>query len=103
MQKMRHSRPQTIAGIAVEKVDDFQIGLSYHSDKTTVKLDFPKANVLKFHLENGATVAVRPSGTEPKIKFYISVNSPLEKREDYAALEKKLSSDCDKLLKAITS
>ncbi|MGB1449775.1 MAG: phospho-sugar mutase [Flavobacteriaceae bacterium] len=102
MQKMRHSRPHVIAGTAVEKVDDFEIGLCYHTNGTTTKLDFPKANVLKFHLEGGATVAVRPSGTEPKIKFYISVNHPLKNLDDYAVLEKQLASNCEELLNAIT-
>ena len=74
-----------------------------HADGSVEKLDFPKANVLKFHLEDGSTVAVRPSGTEPKIKFYISVNAALNNTEDYANLQASLNNTCEELMSAITS
>ncbi len=103
MRKMRQQPPKYIANKAVVKIDDFQLSLSHHKDGNNTKLDFPKANVLKFHLTDGSTVAIRPSGTEPKIKFYISVNTTLEKTEDYAITQEKLSNACDELMTAITS
>jgi len=53
-------------------------------------LDLPQSNVLQFLLEDGSKISVRPSGTEPKIKFYFSVFDQLEKREDYKKVKEKL-------------
>ena len=63
---LRNDPPASAAGIAVVKMED------YESDEMTA-LGFPKSNVLRFILEDGSWVAVRPSGTEPKCKFYFSV------------------------------
>lgn len=103
MRKMRQDSPKTIANKAVAKLDDFQLSHTKHADGRVEKLDYPKANVLKFHLEDGSTVAVRPSGTEPKIKFYISVNAALNYTEDYANLQASLNNTCEELMSAITS
>jgi phosphoglucomutase len=59
------------------------------SGKTTL-LDFPKSDVIQFYLEDGTKVSVRPSGTEPKIKFYISVNTKLASTGDFEVATKKL-------------
>ncbi len=103
MRKMRQDSPKTIANKAVVKMDDFQLGHTKHADGIVKKLDFPKANVLKFHLSDGSTVAVRPSGTEPKIKFYISVNGTLDNIEDYPSKQVTLNKTCEELMSAITS
>ena len=67
-------------------------------------LDFPASDVLQFYLADGTKVSVRPSGTEPKIKFYISVKSTLESRADFekvtATLDKKIEG-VEKYLMAI--
>ena len=55
------------------------------------QLDFPKANVLRFNLIDGSKIAVRPSGTEPKIKYYFSVNQSLSKGNDYIKCKQELS------------
>ena len=103
MRKMRQDSPKTIANKAVVKLDDFLLGHTKHADGSASKLDFPKANVLKFHLSDGSTVAVRPSGTEPKIKFYISVNGTLKKIEDYPNMQAILNKTCEELMSAIIS
>lgn len=103
MRKMRQDSPKTIANKAVVKLDDFQLGHTKHADGSVSKLDFPKANVLKFHLSDGSTVAVRPSGTEPKIKFYISVNGRLKNTEDYPNMQATLNKTCEELMSAIVS
>jgi phosphoglucomutase len=58
-------------------------------------IDLPKSNVLQFFLEDGSRISVRPSGTEPKIKFYFSVKGNLSNKQDYdhneGALTKKIS------------
>ena len=58
------------------------------------KIDLPKSNVLQFITEDGSKISARPSGTEPKIKFYFSVNTVLKSKEDfdstYASLQQKI-------------
>ena len=102
MFKMRQNPPEKIDGKTVVKIDDFQLGVSKQTNAKAIKLNFPKANVLKFHLIDGSTVAIRPSGTEPKIKFYISVNAKLERTEDYTLLKEKLTIACNELMTAVT-
>ena len=63
---LRNDPPKSAAGITVVKMED------YESDEMSA-LGFPKSNVLRFILEDGSWVAVRPSGTEPKCKFYFSI------------------------------
>ena len=72
MKKLRETPPQSIAGIAVESV------LDYNTEGTGL----PKANVLEFRLAGGAKLMVRPSGTEPKIKVYLSAVAPTEEAAD---------------------
>ena len=73
--KFRDHQPETIGGIAVSRVQDFSTGLETDADGQVTTLTQPKANVLKCWLADGSWVAVRPSGTEPKLKFYIGVTS----------------------------
>jgi phosphoglucomutase len=54
------------------------------------KIELPKSNVLQFILADGSIISARPSGTEPKIKFYFSVKEKLEKAEDFDAVNKQL-------------
>ena len=56
---------------------DVASGAARHADGTTTSMDLPSSNVLGFYLEDGSRVLVRPSGTEPKIKFYVEVVEPL--------------------------
>lgn len=101
MQRLRDKPPITIANAEVENIEDFLTGLTL--DKSGVKkpLDLPNANVLKYHLSNGATVAIRPSGTEPKVKFYFSVNDSMSSIEDYPKLQKKLTQQSEELILAV--
>jgi phosphoglucomutase len=78
MSKMRHDPPREIDGIAVEKLRDFEtsqiLSAAASGFNSSGKLTLPKSDVLQFILVDGTKVSVRPSGTEPKIKFYISVS-----------------------------
>lgn len=78
MKALRDNRPTAFAGTAVETVDDYQTQVATHADGTTEKLTLPSSNVLKYWLADGTWIAVRPSGTEPKIKFYIGTNGKTE-------------------------
>ncbi len=97
MKKFRSTPPLHLGGSPVIKVLDFQnsTSIDLSSDKET-PLHFPKSNVLQFLTEDGSRVSVRPSGTEPKIKFYFSTKCSLDSKEKYAetfqSLEKKLDS-----------
>ncbi len=95
MEKFRSNPPETINGSKVTQVLDYKTLKA--KDLTTNKesiLDFPKSDVLQFYLLDGTKVSVRPSGTEPKIKFYISVNAKLPSRDQFesvsAVLDKKI-------------
>ena len=57
--------------------------------------------MLIYQTKNGTKVAARPSGTEPKIKFYFSVNQPLEKIEDAYAVEKQLDYKIQRIIKEL--
>ncbi len=67
MKSLRDSKPTEFAGVKVETTDDYQTQVATHQDGGTEKLDLPVSNVLKYWLADGTWIAVRPSGTEPKI------------------------------------
>ena len=69
MDNLRKDAPAQIGGVKVVLAEDY--GNSTRSDGTTI--DLPKSNVLKYYLEDGSWIAARPSGTEPKCKFYFSI------------------------------
>lgn len=80
-----------IDGEKVVLVEDYHTSEAKNlQDHTNYKLDIPASNVLIFYTENGTKVAARPSGTEPKIKFYISVNSVLNSKAEFTEIAQKL-------------
>ncbi|HEY0654822.1 MAG TPA: phospho-sugar mutase [Chryseosolibacter sp.] len=100
MEKFRNNPPAEITGSRVVRLLDYKSlkekNLLTGKEST---LDFPKSDVLQFYLENGTKVSVRPSGTEPKIKFYISVNTKLASAKDF----EKVNAELDQKVKAIES
>jgi len=87
MQKFRTNPPKELAGLKVLRMWDVDEGIIKSFDGAAdEKLDLPKSNVLRYELENNAWYAVRPSGTEPKIKFYFGVCE-----NSYAKAEQKLA------------
>ena len=101
MHNLRNNPPEHIGGIALACLDDFEQSISTTINGSTSSLNFPKANVLRFTLVDGSTIAVRPSGTEPKIKYYFSVNQQLKTTEDYAQCQKEMKEKCAELKKAV--
>ncbi|AJD90613.1 phosphoglucomutase [Jeotgalibacillus malaysiensis] len=81
---LRKTPLEEVAGLSVEAQEDYLTSLRRHSKEgAEYKINLPASNVLKYFLEDGSWVCVRPSGTEPKIKFYFSVvGSSLEDSED---------------------
>ncbi len=91
MEKYRSNPPQQLGGTPVQTLLDYEAsqGRHLHSGETFA-IDLPKSNVLQFLLEDGSKISARPSGTEPKIKFYFSVNAPLDSAANYPAVQQKL-------------
>ena len=73
MAKFRNNAPKEWNGTAITVVEDFKAQTSTAADGTVTALTTPPSDVLKYTLADGSWIAVRPSGTEPKIKFYIAV------------------------------
>ena len=88
MKQLRQTPPTAIGGMTVESVVDYN----------TAGTGLPKANVLEFRLAGGAKLMVRPSGTEPKIKVYLSAVAPTEEAAD--AINDTLGKAASALLKA---
>lgn len=100
MEQYRSNPPRTIDGVAVDQLLDYELqtGKSLSSDKTW-KIGLPQSNVLQFLLADGTKISARPSGTEPKIKFYFSVNSRLKSAADFEATEKMLDEKISRIKK----
>lgn len=91
MERFRKSTPTEIIGSKVVRLLDYKSleEKNLISGKTS-RLDFPVSDVLQFYLEDGTKLSVRPSGTEPKIKFYISVRSDLRSKEEFGNVTEHL-------------
>ncbi|ABJ67542.1 phospho-sugar mutase [Pediococcus pentosaceus] len=79
MEKVREERPSQFDQYKVLETEDFLAQTKYEADGSTQAIKLPKADVLKFTLDDGTWIAIRPSGTEPKIKFYIGTVGEDEK------------------------
>ncbi len=102
MVDFRENPPATIDGSKVIRVEDYGNSVST-SLVSGVKTDItiPKSNVIILYTEDGTKVAARPSGTEPKIKFYISVKTDLDSTEDFKATEKVQDAKIQRIVKEL--
>ena len=83
MKELRENPLTEIAGSPVTRVEDYKTSTVRNlQDGTSGEIDIPKSNVLIFYTTDGSKIAARPSGTEPKIKFYISVRGQEEEALD---------------------
>jgi phosphoglucomutase len=97
MEEFRSNPPRELVGEKIIKLDDYQSSTSFNlvtGQKTTI--DIPKSNVLIFFTDQGTKLACRPSGTEPKIKFYFSVQDTLSSKDEF---ENKLNHAQNKIRK----
>ena len=91
MKELRENAPSTIAGSQLVTIADYENGIEHDMvNKTQKPLTLPKSDVLQFITADGSIISARPSGTEPKIKFYFSVNLPLTSKNEYAQVSKAL-------------
>ncbi len=91
MTQYRNNPPEKINNSKVIRINDYELQVSYDIVKgTKTKIDLIKSDVLQFFLEDGSKISVRPSGTEPKIKFYFSANTKLASSDKFEETEKIL-------------
>ncbi|OEK07638.1 phosphoglucomutase [Flavivirga aquatica] len=96
----RENPLKTVNGSKVVKIEDYDTSIAKNmltGEENAIAV--PKSNVLIYYTEDGSQVALRPSGTEPKIKFYVSVNTALNSVEDFKETEAQLDSKVDAILK----
>jgi phosphoglucomutase len=102
MESFRTNPPQSIIGIQVEKLLDYDLKVGKNLiDGSSWEIDLPKSNVLQFELTDGTKISARPSGTEPKIKFYFSVNSTISEASAFEIEEKKLDEKIAQIINAL--
>ena len=99
MENYRNNPPKELAGSKVVKINDFKLLETTDKDGVKTKIVMPdQSNVLQYFTENGIKVSIRPSGTEPKIKFYIEAPAELNSRDEY----KEACEKADKMVDLIT-
>jgi len=99
MERFRNDPPAAINGSKVVMIKDYDLSLAKDiiGQKENL-IDLPKSNVLQFFLEDGSKISMRPSGTEPKIKFYFGVKAPLNNIAEYESVQKELSNRIDLIM-----
>lgn len=99
MIRLRQNAPQKLGGIALKEVRDYKNSKSYDLlNKTETVIDLPKSDVLQFITVEGDVISARPSGTEPKIKFYCSVKETLYNKADFEEVKQKLDQKIKKMM-----
>jgi len=102
MDNYRANPPKEIAGSKVSSVKDYLLQKSTNLlTGQSEPIDLPKSDVLQFFLDDGSKISVRPSGTEPKIKFYFSIKAPLESLEKFHQTDAKLESRVEEIIIAL--
>jgi phosphoglucomutase len=96
MDNFRANPPKSINGSDIIAINDYllQISKRVKADIET-PIDLPKSNVLQFFTEDGSKITMRPSGTEPKIKFYFGVKDSLDKVENFETKKAELQAKLD--------
>ncbi|HNR73033.1 MAG TPA: phospho-sugar mutase [Cyclobacteriaceae bacterium] len=98
MQRLRNTPPVQFAGSPVVQIQDYKTGIEKNikTGKESL-LTLPKSDVLQFYTEDGSKISIRPSGTEPKIKFYISVNAALKSKTEFVNVSNHLDARIQKI------
>ncbi len=99
MEQYRNNPSKTIDNIPVVSLLDYELQIGKNLvDGSSWKIDLPKSNVLQFELEDGTKISARPSGTEPKIKFYFSVNTKISSPAEFEVAEKMLDDKIQRII-----
>ncbi|UAY54573.1 phospho-sugar mutase [Arachidicoccus terrestris] len=100
MQAFRENPPKSLNGSEVVQLLDYQLKQGKNLQTgANWSIDLPKSNVLQFILADGSKISARPSGTEPKIKFYFSVQTTLAKKEDFDIRLAELETKIDNIIR----
>ena len=100
MERFRNNPPKALAGGKVVELLDYEKRVATNLiNNTQSPIELPKSNVLQFILEDGSKISARPSGTEPKIKFYFSVNTKLDRAEDFEKKDAELKGKIERIIK----
>ena len=103
MHDFRNNPPQSFDGSPVVRIEDYKTSIAKNlKDGTEETIKVEPSNVLIFYTEDGSKIAMRPSGTEPKIKFYFSVHQPLDEIKNYKGVEKALDAKIERLKKDLS-
>jgi phosphoglucomutase len=103
MKRFRNNPPLEIGGSKLVLVKDYKTGKAKNMlDGSESIIDLPASDVLQFFTEDGSKISVRPSGTEPKIKFYFGVKGNLDKRENYDLVDAALEEQIKKVMESLS-
>lgn len=96
---LRENPLTEIDGAKVVRIEDYQTSVATDMETgNTTDISIPKSNVLIYYTADGTKIAARPSGTEPKIKFYFSVNLPLANTADFTTVEAQLDAKIERIV-----
>lgn len=99
MISLRTKLPDHIGGVSVKEIRDYDSSVVHHLNSgSTSPIGLPKSNVLQFLTDEGDVISVRPSGTEPKIKFYCSVKGILGNKNEYETLREELEQKVERMM-----
>lgn len=103
MERFRNNPPMLIAGSPLVMIKDYELRVckSFPDGKTS-PIDLPKSDVLQFITADGNKISVRPSGTEPKIKFYFGVKGKLNHRDDFYLIDKELEVKIENIMTSLS-
>ncbi len=102
MDNFRIHPPKTMGNSKVVRIKDYQTSTNHNLENgTTTAIDLPKSNVLQFFTENGYKVSVRPSGTEPKIKFYFGIKGELKRKKDFDKVNAHLEAQIEEIIREL--
>ncbi len=100
MDNYRNQTPKALGGNTVVTLKDYKSAVSKNMlTSVSEKIDLPSSNVLQFFTEDGSIITARPSGTEPKIKFYCSVKAVLPSKDQFEEVEQALETKLTSMLK----
>ena len=102
MDNFRYNPPETINDSPVMLIHDYLQQQTYDLlSHLRYEITLPKSNVLQFILKDGSKISMRPSGTEPKIKFYFSVKEPLKDKSEYDKVDALLQKRIDGIIESL--
>ncbi|MBE9509719.1 MAG: phospho-sugar mutase [Bacteroidetes bacterium] len=102
MKKFRNNPPSYINNSQVIEIYDYQKSIKKNIvTKEESSINLPQSDVLQYILKDGSKISIRPSGTEPKIKFYFGVRDKLDNKSDFETIEQKLEMKIEAIIKSL--